>query len=215
VVERRIGGTTRVVGVLGWPIEHTLSPTIHNAAFRSLGLDWAYVPLPVRPGDLDAALAGVRAAVPSLRWTAPEQWHLTLAFLGPLARLAPVVDGLRTLSGRGAFTMRLGGGGAFPSVRRARVLWLGTLEGGEAVSSLAGAVASTLAPLGYEPEGRRFHPHLTLARLRVPGDVAAAVSALGDSPVGEAFRVSEVVLYESRLSPRGSTYTALERVRLD
>jgi 2'-5' RNA ligase len=170
------------------------------------------------PDDVLAAVSGLvapaRGALPDARWTGPEQWHLTLAFLGPLPELAPVVDGLRTLSGRGSFSMRLGGGGAFPSVRRARVLWLGTLEGGEAAGSLAGAVASTLAPLGYESEARRFHPHLTLARLRAPGEVMAAVSALGDSPVGEPFTVGEVVLYESRLSAGGSTYTALERVPL-
>jgi RNA 2',3'-cyclic 3'-phosphodiesterase len=139
---------------------------------------------------------------------------MTLQFLGPLPELGPVVDGLRSLRGRGGFWLRLGGGGAFPSVRRARVVWLGTLEGGEAVGSLAGAVGSTLAPLGYKAEERRFHPHLTLARLRVPGDVTDAVVALDDSPVGEAFPVEEFVLYESRLSARGSTYTALERVPL-
>jgi 2'-5' RNA ligase len=112
-----------------------------------------------------------------------------------------------------AFSLRLGGGGAFPSARRGRVVWLGTVEGGEAVVALAGAVAAALAPLGYEAEARGFHPHLTLARLRAPGDVTAAVAALGDSAVGEA-RVEEFVLYGSRLSSRGPTYTALGRVPL-
>lgn len=58
---RRIGGATRIVGVLGWPIEHSLSPVIHNAAFEALGLDWAYVPLPVAPGAVPTALAGLTA----------------------------------------------------------------------------------------------------------------------------------------------------------
>lgn len=52
-------GPTQVVGLIGWPIEHTLSPTIHNAAFRSLGLDWVYVPLPVRPGQARSAVRGL------------------------------------------------------------------------------------------------------------------------------------------------------------
>jgi RNA 2',3'-cyclic 3'-phosphodiesterase len=173
----------------------------------------------VRPPDevlseVSAMVARARGVLPDARWAGPEQWHLTLAFLGPVSELAPVVDGLRSLRGRGSFTLRLGGAGAFPSVRRARVLWLGAVDGGEAVSSLAGDVASTLAPLGYEPEERRFHPHVTLARLRVPGDVHAAVAALGESPAGEAFTVEEFVLYQSRPSPRGSSYTALERVPL-
>jgi shikimate dehydrogenase len=56
-----IGGATRTVGVIGWPVEHSLSPAIHNAAFASLGLDWISVPLPVPPGAVGAALAGLAA----------------------------------------------------------------------------------------------------------------------------------------------------------
>lgn len=56
-----IGGATRLVGLLGWPVEDSLSPLIHNVAFAALGLDWAYVPLPVPPGRLPAAVAGLEA----------------------------------------------------------------------------------------------------------------------------------------------------------
>jgi shikimate dehydrogenase len=56
-----ISGSTRIVGVIGWPVRHSLSPAIHNAAFRALELDWAYVPLPVRPGRVAEALAGLSA----------------------------------------------------------------------------------------------------------------------------------------------------------
>ena len=52
---------THFTGILGWPLEHTLSPTIHNAAFRSLGLDWVYLSWPVPPEELGAAVAGLRA----------------------------------------------------------------------------------------------------------------------------------------------------------
>jgi shikimate dehydrogenase len=61
VADRRIGGRTRVVGVLGWPIEHSLSPTIHNAAFDALGLDWTYVALPVADGTIPEAVRGLAA----------------------------------------------------------------------------------------------------------------------------------------------------------
>jgi shikimate dehydrogenase len=56
---RPISGSTRVVGVIGWPVDHSLSPAIHNAAFAALDLDWAYVPLPVPPGSLRAAADGL------------------------------------------------------------------------------------------------------------------------------------------------------------
>ena len=59
--ELRIGGATHVAGVIGWPVEHSLSPVIHNAAFAALGLDWTYVPLPVAPGAMRAAANGLVA----------------------------------------------------------------------------------------------------------------------------------------------------------
>lgn len=58
---RPIVGKTALVGVIGWPIEHSLSPVIHNAAFAELGLDWAYVPLAVHPEQVSVALNGLQA----------------------------------------------------------------------------------------------------------------------------------------------------------
>ena len=56
-----VSGTTRLVGLLGWPVEHSLSPRMHNAAFTTLGLDWAYVPLPTPPELLAEAVRGLVA----------------------------------------------------------------------------------------------------------------------------------------------------------
>jgi shikimate dehydrogenase len=56
-----ISGTTRLVGILGWPVEHSLSPRMQNAAFAALGLDWAYVPLPTPPERLPDAVRGLPA----------------------------------------------------------------------------------------------------------------------------------------------------------
>ena len=56
-----ITGKTKLVGLLGWPVGHTLSPAIQNAAFQAAGLDYAYVPLAVRPADLPQAVNGLRA----------------------------------------------------------------------------------------------------------------------------------------------------------
>lgn len=57
----RVSGTTRTVGVIGWPVAHSLSPVIHNAAFAALALDWVYVPLPVHPEHVSAAVTGLGA----------------------------------------------------------------------------------------------------------------------------------------------------------
>jgi len=56
-----IRATTRLVGLLGWPVEHSLSPRMQNAAFAAVGLDWAYVPLPTQPERLEEAMLGLRA----------------------------------------------------------------------------------------------------------------------------------------------------------
>ena len=162
-----------------------------------------------------AQVAPARSVRVGLRWEQPERYHLTLQFLGPVRRLAPVVEGLAAaVAGREAFPFRLGGAGAFPKPGRARVVWIGAALGGHDVVGLAGAVGGALRPFGYEPDRKEFHPHLTLARLKVPDDVADVVAAIGPGAVGEAFTVGEIVLYESRLSPTGPTYTALERFPL-
>ena len=57
----RIAGTTQVLGVIGWPVDHSLSPAIHNAAFTALGLDWVYVPMAVPPGRVGSAVEGLAA----------------------------------------------------------------------------------------------------------------------------------------------------------
>jgi shikimate dehydrogenase len=57
----RVGGTARAVGIIGWPVEESLSPLIHNTAFIALDLDWVYIPLPVEPGRLPDALGGLTA----------------------------------------------------------------------------------------------------------------------------------------------------------
>ncbi len=56
-----VSGATRLVGIIGWPVEHSLSPRMHNAAFAALGLDWAYVPLPTPPERLEEAVQGLAA----------------------------------------------------------------------------------------------------------------------------------------------------------
>ena len=57
-----IGGATRVAGIIGWPVEHSLSPAMHNAAFAALGLDWVYVAFPVHPDRVPEAVRGLAAA---------------------------------------------------------------------------------------------------------------------------------------------------------
>ena len=167
---------------------------------------------------LDAVAAAVqpaRSVRAGLRFEPRERYHLTLQFLGAVRELGPVVEALEAAAaGRAAFRFRLGGAGAFPKPGRARVVWIGAAAGGDELVELAGAVTAALRPLGYESDQKVFHPHLTLARLKVPDNVADVLRVIGPEAVGEPFTVGEVVLYESRLSSDGPKYTPLGRFPL-
>ncbi len=95
------GARTRVVGILGWPLEHSLSPRIHNAAFRRLGLDWVYVAFPVRPERLGEAISGLRGlGVVGANVTMPYKERV-VTFLDRLGEKARRVGAVNTLVVRG------------------------------------------------------------------------------------------------------------------
>ena len=144
-----------------------------------------------------------------------SQWHFTLVFLGAVARLEPVKDAVReAAAGSPPFSLQVGGAGAFPNDRRARVVWLGAEEGAGGLIALNGALGKAFEALGYPREERAYHPHLTVARVKVPGPVLPLLEAIGAGPVGPAWTVADVVLYESRAAPSGATYTVLGRFPL-
>jgi len=163
----------------------------------------------VRPPDgvLDAVEALVGALdVPDARWTDRDQWHVTLQFLGNRADVDAVAAALAPLAVH-AGNVRFGGVGAFPTPRRARVVWLGVATGEPLLAQLAACVAVLLRPLGFEPEGRAYHPHLTLARCKTPTDVRAATDAFATAEVGAPWTAGEVVVYESTRGRAGARYT--------
>lgn len=160
-----------------------------------------------------------RKLAPDAKWVRPESIHLTLAFLGNVDdALAPsVAAALGAVAPRhGPIELLARGVGSFGGGKRPRVLWVG-LEGAVApLQALQRDVEEALGPIGYQPEKRDFKPHLTLARAReMRGDMALGVArdALTSSVPGP-FTVSELVLYQSQLSPKGAQYLALARLPL-
>lgn len=166
---------------------------------------------------IEKAVTPARRAMVGPRWTTEDQWHVTLQFLGAVAdeAVADVSRALDPVSKVQPFPVRLGGAGAFPRVSRARIIWLGAQGGADGLTDLARAVHTALEPLGFRPEEREYHPHVTVARLKMPGDVSPAVEALGEGAVGGAFLVNEVTLYESRTSRAGARYEPLTAVALE
>ena len=163
---------------------------------------------------IDVLRTALEAAQSSARvsWVAPDRLHLTLQFIGQVsedtaaaieARLGPRFD-------LTAFEMRLGSIGAFPRGGRPQVIWLGIDRGADALAALHEAVERRLADVPFRRESRAFSPHLTLARFKHGGtrvDVER-ISRVALRPAGGC-TIDHVTLYQSRLSPRGPTYTPL------
>jgi RNA 2',3'-cyclic 3'-phosphodiesterase len=161
------------------------------------------------------AIETLRAVVPAdVRWTPPENQHLTLKFLGEIQedRVEALVERASAkLAGVAPVELALGGFGAFPSAREARVLWLGVARGAGALAKLARRLDSAARVVGAERERRPFAAHLTLGRLRASARVE--IERL-PAPNAVAWTASEVVLYESRLAPDGARHVPLAHLAL-
>lgn len=146
-------------------------------------------------------------------WTKPGKFHLTLKFLGDIhpEAIHQVSEALQRVTDTySPFSIAFGGIGAFPNLVRPRVIWMGIKQGGSTVSRLAKAVNLELTHLGFSTDNR-FHPHLTLARLRTATNLEPLknIRRKYDTIVGGSMRVNEIALMQSQLHPNGAIYTPL------
>lgn len=189
--------------------------------------------------DLDDAIReritrfveGVRNFAPDARWVKPESLHITLKFIGEQAETA--LDGIRRAMAEVPVPspeIQFRSYGFFPTVNAARVFWIG-MESGPQLQALAAAIDDRMPALGISKEERAFSPHLTLARgpgsrssgspHRRQGDRAnrtfqvlqQKLAALPAPEFGTMIP-REFFLYQSQLSPKGSTYTKLAKFAL-
>lgn len=155
-------------------------------------------------------------ALPGVRWVKPETIHLTLAFLGDIAEdsLDKIGSSMLSIGGlQPPVTATFSGIGAFPSRSRPRVVWLG-LDGGSALNHLHKALITELRTLQLPVDDRPFVPHLTLGRSRKPLPGAGRIlESFSDRDCGSA-RLDQLVLYESRLGPRGALHLPRHTVSL-
>jgi 2'-5' RNA ligase len=170
------------------------------------------------PDDVRDALASaiepLRGLLPKAKWIPPESWHVTLKFLGsvPPATLDAVVGAVgEAAEEHTAFRARLSGVGAFPSSKRARVVWAGVEGRHDELASLARSVDRALE-FAFPKEERPFAAHLTLARLkeqaRLPDELA------GLDVTSRPFRVGTVRLYRSHLQRPAARYEVLRQLPL-
>lgn len=140
----------------------------------------------------------------------PENWHLTLRFLGSIDEVTyeRFIAGLDAADLGRSFEIRLSALGAFPNPRRATVLWAGLDRGYEELASLAAIAEDAALGSGLEPEDRPFRAHLTLSRIRPQADVGELLSTVGE--LGISWRCETMVVYRSHLGRGGARYEALE-----
>ena len=162
--------------------------------------------------DLDAACAPLRPGREDLRWTSRELWHITLAFLGEVSedRLDRLVPRLERAARRHlVFGLSLAGAGAFPKLARANVLWTGLSGDRKALGELAMSVSAGARRGGAPPpDARRYRPHVTLARCRMPADVRSIVGDLSGHQ-GPVWPVEEIYLIRSTLGGQQPRYEAV------
>ena len=148
------------------------------------------------------------------RPTPPDNWHLTLRFLGPTGavqrdRILEFLDDHLTVE---PFTLGFDTLGVFPKPSRATVLWLGVDRGRSEVASAAAVCEAAAVSAGFDPEDRPFHPHLTLSRIRPPQDVRGLIDRVPRFPL--TMRVDRLTLYRSELGRDGARYEVVDEVLL-
>jgi 2'-5' RNA ligase len=146
-----------------------------------------------------------------VRWVEPESVHLTLKFLGWVRpeRVDRVVEVIGEAAAKtGAFDLPVTGFGAFPSLRRPRVIWAG-VEATPSLRCVKHDLEWMLAPLGFEREVRAFQPHLTLGRARKDaqaGDFRDFEVVIAELGYTATFPVETIDLMQSNLSRSGARY---------
>jgi RNA 2',3'-cyclic 3'-phosphodiesterase len=157
----------------------------------------------------------LRSSLGGARWMQRSNQHVTLKFLGrsPVDRVSAIQEVVEIVArSHEPGECRLTQLGAFPTTRRARVLWVGLDDPMSLLPALAGDLDRALEPLGFPAEARPFHPHLTLARFKVPERVEEHLVALTEP--GRSFAVTGIDLMRSHLHPRGARYESLRRFPL-
>ncbi len=160
----------------------------------------------------------------AIRTLPPANLHLTLKFLGDTetARLDDLGSTLRAVAAQAQpMPVRLSGGGCFPHARRPRVYWAG-LESLDTpgIADLQAGLGARLEALGFPPDDKPFHPHVTLGYARkgaAPAAARAAAEALGEfrgPPIGAEAVLETLALKQSTLTPSGAVHEAITTVRL-
>ena len=169
--------------------------------------------------NIELYINDLKAAAPKIKWVKAENLHLTLKFIGnqPAAITDKVIANL--ISNQAItrpFQLSLSEIGAFPNKKKPRVIWLGiNADPHESLYSTFKWIEDQLEKIGIERESRRFSAHLTLGRVKFPGDFTALWEYVQNNPFEPYnFKVNEFVLIRSFLKPAGAEYQVIQKYSL-
>jgi len=161
----------------------------------------------------------LRNLLPSnvIRWVPTTNIHLTLKFLGNAeADLLPSISNALDLitTDHDPFRLQLAQLGCFPNPRKPRVVWIGINGETSELMAIQKRIESSLISLGWEPDSRNFHPHLTLGRVKDSKKLAAANFPWGHQFINKGFLVDSITLFESQLLSGGARYIVRHKSKL-
>jgi 2'-5' RNA ligase len=161
------------------------------------------------PDEVRESVSNMCIGVPAAKWVSKDQLHLTLRFIGDAddGLFSEIEDVLHDVNAS-KFSIALKGVGYFPPRRKPNVLWVG-IEPCVALTILREEIEALMEELGLEPEERKYHPHITVARLRpeAPLDRITGFLAANSLFKAENVSISEFHLYSSVLMPAGAVHT--------
>ena len=162
------------------------------------------------PEEVVEALDRLCEGLPGVRWSGPEQFHLTLRFIGEVEQgvFYEIGEALAAV-GHPPFELALKGLGQFPPRGAPHTLWVGVEDPSASLPGLRRRIERALEEAGLAPERRKFTPHVTLGRFKAPPPEARLASYLFRRNLfrTEPFPVSSFGLYSSQLRPEGARYT--------
>jgi len=172
--------------------------------------------------ELDRLQTSLKVDKPRIKWVDPNGMHLTLKFLGnvPAAKIDAITHAMTESAAKiSPFQLEVGRLGAFPSLKKVQVVWVGL--GGELdrTRQLHKSLEAGLSRLGFAAEKRAFSPHLTLARV---GNDASSderqrfgeLIAAANFETDKVITVNSIVLMKSQLTSRGAIYTKISSAEL-
>ena len=161
----------------------------------------------------------LKASRADVRWVNPEKIHLTLKFFGNIeeSQIDPMIESIREIVHQTpSFSLRVRGMGVFPHPRNPRVIWMGLEDGRDVIQPFQRQMEMAFGKIGFEPEKRRFQPHLTLGRVnssRGRDELMGGMEKYKEQEFGE-LEVNRVILFKSDLRPSGPIYTPLGELQL-